>query len=692
MSRTLSLDKMMDYMTWNDAIGARFFNPDRSGLRVFFYITTDVVNEIGEPSDAGLKDFRVAVKTGPPWNTWHGYGICYQALQTSKGWRNRNLEFPPYLGYLALFVMADTIGVGFARHSYYPGLRYLLGEEPRTGNYPSFENMYQLWDDLAVWSNQDRQGELGIFDADIVGAMEHIGLPRAQTLLMDDERENLPSLFADNGFDPYSPPAESELAYLLANDPDHLLRAHTRELLQSRSDSDASSRSALIEVLLAELEHWDGTVPAKSETGEQIHSSLGNLRLAMMLDRTAKTASFCLRCRSNRMYPEEGLRLVGEQVTEPLFCYEDWQGWSTPLFETEAGSCTFDASRLDWCAGLTLADPEHAWRTSLSNRSLRIMVDAAQFGFDGFIEESQIPQGKNFYLLARENNSETIRAWGHSCCAGFSEVEGVSGVPREWCLYFIERVVSDAILRETFPFLAFPSVLRIQLRGGLKVRGNQYFAFALPLIEVTGIDGAIDVYCNDYHLEADSETGLFTIPDQVQAHRIIIEARRGDDCIRRKSLYALEEQVYSGTLPIMYFDKFGSRIEDEGEESYAGPLSVGITSPEFSPEVFLPPSFGHRVYFIGRNPGEIVECPKETLPEDWKPVWAVAMNKGRGRAIYCGTAPSGEEPTRLASGNHKRIRLWQEVIWCWRKRISFPADRPLNVLWKKYKEVAQHVR
>ena len=37
----------MDYLQWNDTIGRRFFNPDRSGTRVFLYVTTEAVNEIG---------------------------------------------------------------------------------------------------------------------------------------------------------------------------------------------------------------------------------------------------------------------------------------------------------------------------------------------------------------------------------------------------------------------------------------------------------------------------------------------------------------------------------------------------------------------------------------------------------------------------------------------------------------------
>lgn len=683
----------MDYLAWNDAIGARFFNSDRSGVRVFLYVTTDVMNEIGAPHDADLEDFLTAVKTGPPWNSRRGWSICQQALQALEAWRNRNLEYPPYLAYLALFALADTVEVeGFSRASYYPGLRYLLGEVPAAGGYASFDKMYELWFDLELWSNEDKNGELGIFHADILGTREYVGLPKAQTILTDDERHKLPLLFAENGLDPSSPPSDRELSHLLSSETHHYLLPHTKRLLDNRGSEESAAREVLLDAIFDELEDWDGTVPLQEEMGEGIRGSLGNLRLAMTLDRTARTVHFCLRCRSNREYPEEGLQLVGERGTEPLYCYEDWQGWSTPLYEAETRMRIFDASRLDWRFGLSLADREHAWRALLSKHSARVMVSAAPFGFDGFVEESQIPQGRPFYLLAHKDHAETLQAWGRDCCAGFSEVESISGIPRGWRLYTIERMDSDSIIRDVLQFLALPAILRIRLRGGLKVRGNQYFAFALPQIEVTGVNGTVEVFCNDYPLETSPETGLLTIPEEVRARRLIVEARRDGARIRRKSLYALETLAWRDTVSTSHFDKFGRRINSEANEFYVGPIVEGVTSPEFRPEVFLPPGAGHLIYFIGRNPGEIVECPREALQEDWKPIWAVTMNKGKGSVVYCGTVPSKEEPTRVPCTDQKGRRLWQEVLWHKRKRISFPSHRALHALWKKYKEAARHVQ
>lgn len=682
----------MDFLAWNDGIGAHFFNPDRSYARVFLYVTKELLTDIGALHHADLNDFIAALKTGPPWDTRHGRSICQQALQALEGWRNRNLTYPPYLIYLALFVLADTIDVGFARHAYYPNLRSLLGEEQEAGMYPSFDRMYLLWDDLAVWSNRDRHGDWGVFNADIVGEWMHVGLPRSQTFLTDEERGSLPFLFADNGLDPLSLPSDREIAYLLANDDHHRLRPRTKDLLGSTSERDFPIRTALIETFLDELERWGGMEPPLPNSGQESARSLGKLCLTMLLDRTAQTVRFFLRCRSNREYPDEGLQLVGEEIQEALYCYDDWQGWSTPLSDSETVAGNFDPSHLDWRDGLSLIDHEHTWKTMLSKRSIRVMVSATPFGFDGFVEDSQVPQDKPFCLLAHNDHADTLHRWGDECCEGFSEVDLMSGLPAGWRLYSVERVNSDLHIRDDFPFLALPAVLRIQFRGGLKVRGNQYFTFALPDIEITGTTETVNVFCNDHQMNIDPEKGTYTIPDNLCARRLIVEVRHNGVCMRRRSLYAVATLEWRGAVARSHLNKFGLRSDGGAAETCIGSIVDGVTPPEFSPFIFLPPSVGNRIYFVGQNPGEIIECRNETISRDWRPVWAVLVQRrDRGVAIYCGTDPARETPGTVNCENLKRRRLWKDILWYKRKRITCPSDPTLRSLWQLYREVAHHV-
>ena len=79
------------------------------------------------------------------------------------------MEYPPYVIYLGLFVLAAGLEGDFAPHAYYPRLRMLLGDPPATGGLPSFDRMCVLWEDLESWSVRDRRGELGVFQTRIHG-------------------------------------------------------------------------------------------------------------------------------------------------------------------------------------------------------------------------------------------------------------------------------------------------------------------------------------------------------------------------------------------------------------------------------------------------------------------------------------------------------------------------------------------
>src|SRR5215211_7041218 len=131
----------MDFQHWNDSIASHFFRPEMAGRRVFLFITEDVLLEISKDSN-GVNDFIEAVKAGPPNITRQG--LCQRALQIMQDWRSKHFSFPPYIAYLALFVLSAGKEGDFAPHAYYPRLRSLLGEEPIAGQYASFDRMVSL--------------------------------------------------------------------------------------------------------------------------------------------------------------------------------------------------------------------------------------------------------------------------------------------------------------------------------------------------------------------------------------------------------------------------------------------------------------------------------------------------------------------------------------------------------------------
>jgi hypothetical protein len=324
----------MKYLDWNDLIASHFFRPEMAGRSIHLYVTEELITDIGQNYGADLSDFIKAVKTGPI--GVQGKGICQKALQSMKYWKNRQEQEgypPPYIGYLALFVLAADIEEDFADQAYYPRLWRLLNEEPTSPQYKDFNQMWKLWDDLSRWANEYKSGEVGIFNINIAGRWIHVGRPIAQTLLTEKERRELPSIFAAADLDPTAPPSEEAIASLLVKHGSKLvkhgsksLRNRTLKLLQKTSNAN-ELRQALLERILDELRGWDGTAEVPSSDGSQIY---GFLRLCCKLNTIAGRATFTLRCTTKREFPEDNLLLCLDD-SQSFSCYEHGGGWSSEL-------------------------------------------------------------------------------------------------------------------------------------------------------------------------------------------------------------------------------------------------------------------------------------------------------------------------------------------------------------------------
>src|SRR5258708_3136596 len=206
-----------------------------AGRQVYLYITDDVIRQLAAGLGVSPGNFFEALKTGPSGIT--ASGICQKALHTADDWRSRGYRFPPYLGYLSLFVVAAGAEGDFASHAYYPRLRRLLGL-PDGSMLPSFERMLTLWDDLERWSKEDKKGGLGVFVARFVGKWIHVGVPLAQSLLSVQERKDLPSIFSAAGLDPGSMLADSVLRKAVQAHGADYLRPRTLALLSDRAEGD----------------------------------------------------------------------------------------------------------------------------------------------------------------------------------------------------------------------------------------------------------------------------------------------------------------------------------------------------------------------------------------------------------------------------------------------------------------------
>jgi hypothetical protein len=270
-----------DFLRWNDAIAEHFFRGEDAGKTVYLYVTRDVIEEIG--GAGAISSFISATREGPPWATRSG--LCQKALQAMAGWRSRGLPYPPYVGFLALFVLAAGQEGEFASHAYYPRLRELLGEPVAHGQYPSFERMLELWSDLEQWASRDMRGTLGLLRLDIAGSWLHVGLPVAQTILTETERQRLHEIFAEGGLYPEDPPSDAELARIIrAKGSGHLRPRTLNALAAAQVESDYTS--VLLDRILEELDSW--TDLGVSSLPAAAGPLRGSLFFSMQLDGTAR--------------------------------------------------------------------------------------------------------------------------------------------------------------------------------------------------------------------------------------------------------------------------------------------------------------------------------------------------------------------------------------------------------------------
>src|ERR1043166_6952006 len=193
----------MNYAEWNIEIAKRFFSPECEGRRVFLSVTKDLIEELG--GENGTRDFIDAVKQGPADASRAGLGLCARILEATMRWRRLGApDIPPYIATLALFVLAagnddeDESGT----QSYHKRLRTLLGEVVSYNHIHRFSECVSVWDDLEVWANHDKGGELGMFRVEFSGEMMHVGIPVSQTMLTEKERSLLPDVFLAAGLDP----------------------------------------------------------------------------------------------------------------------------------------------------------------------------------------------------------------------------------------------------------------------------------------------------------------------------------------------------------------------------------------------------------------------------------------------------------------------------------------------------------
>ena len=679
------------YLQWNQALGEHFFSPERAGERVILYVTEDVLESLATESELDVASFVDTVKSGAPWST--GRGLCQSALAALTDWRQRDLPepaYPPYLCYLALFVLAVGVDApDLQTFAYYPRLNRLLGESD-SRSVASFELMYKLWEDLEVWSTRDKQGEFGTFELMIAGEQLHVGLPRAQTLLTESERDALSGVFSDAQLDPASDPPDAELLRALSRYGDGRgLRPRTIEL--ARGSSEDELREALAEVVGEELAVWDGVGSDPAST----QALIGGMRIALSVDPVSGSVEASLRCalRSDATIPEEGIQLTCDRLGLRVSCREHVAGWSTRL--VDENTVIFDAAQIDWRQPLVFAS-ELGLDVRFPGREVRIFALGARMGLPGYQEVGKLPQDSEseFLLAGSGKKGEVLEAWAHGACGTFTEVRARSGLPEGWRVWRAGSL-KDSYEPPPFPSLAVNSALRLRLRGGLRSgSGNQFFAFALPSVESLGATDAV-VRAEGAKLVA-MGAGTYEINSISEPDTTITLEASSASRVRRATLVTAGSFAWKAPRGAdCSLDCFGERKTSHGGVGVAGAQLLNReTDSDFLPDPTsgLPngPGAFQSLTLLGCRPGEIQQWDREHPSCEWPAVWALAKRSRKIDVFYVGQSLSRDVPGEPDPTLQLQWSAWKDAFVRNRRRSKVQGGQAIHKLWATYTEVARN--
>lgn len=700
----------LTYLDWNNQIAKHFFNPDKAGSRIWFSVERELIKDISKTNNSSFEDFIIAVKKGPDWVHRDQQKVCIKAYYAFKKW-NRRSEYPPYIAYLALFVLAVNHGNSedFSENAYYGRLRAMLKEDPVMGQYPSFQKMWELWIDLEKWSLEDKKGELGEFHFDIYGKNNHVGIPYYQVVLKKEDQKQLPGIFRKMGWDSDSNPTEEEVLIALRNNQNFLSNRTSKRITKGRNDF----LSVLTDRILEELKEGDEEAIEKKQ--DETSNKRGFIDLCLdEINGLTKKADFSFRCRRKKGLPDEDFILKSID--------SEWKvSVSSSIISGKIENFNIVDWEKDFSANFELSPhlekekkQPTKYQFSYRGEKYKIFIPAEKFGISGWISGQRYISNNLFYLAAHKSLSDKIQRWGEKECTEYQKLN-FTGLPQNWHLFKIKGVNGDKLIKDTIPALSIDKKSRIQFEGGIRFsKGNRFFSFAPPEISVVG--GKENTSLSLFYsigskkrrpLSRSSENGcIFSFPRNISLDAWITISTGESDSNQQKTeakfiLSKNRLSQFSDYLEGLKIDCFGNFSSEEttsetpvvsNKPSIQGAYGLSLESRENYPRLL---NFSllnaKKTYLIGNVPGQIVTLPVESWPISWIPIWRIQFRTyKRAAAHFLGI----QEISSFQKDNKQvflkdKIKLWKKIVWYRRKRIRTKKKHKQN--WKLFLKKVRNV-
>lgn len=718
----------LTYLDWNNHISQYFFNEDKAGKDVILFCNKEIISRIGSLYGEDFDDFVRCLIRGPDFVRTPYENICKMAYDSYYYGRRSDREYPPYIAYLALFVCAATMEGDYDSNTYYPRLKILVGENEKTNMSALFRrHIGYLWDDLQKWSQVKKGESCGRFTKTRRGGHVHVGIIYAQTIISENERNKLPQLFLNAGLDPTDPPTEDVLKLKLRHYGERFFETRTQRLLDSQSAEDQKLLSALIDLVLSELERWDGTVPETETTLDegldggaitpQRRHSWVNAYARVCLSRAPGGFFSSIRFKfnlenENIVFPERGLelKLAGARGLTEHWLYGaafpidevNKEGWSRRLQVSRDDRVEIlKADLIDWSEEAVFVDKDMDWRVVLRAAEVRVFLPPGRRENipDTYVEAQHLERNCQFLVACHDSVRQRVVSWGEREVDNFVQTPS-SGLPRGWSLFRGENAKKGC---SEFEPLALPTETRLRLVGGVRLSAgsNCYLHFAPPTIFVEGSSGDVIVTVNGEEIpKKHVEEMQWDIPSGYSTGDCItIDVLVGDKkACNSRTIQLVEPEMVEDFSDVPVLDANGKIVGCEGGQPrrYArGAVVYGVGASELGVVPLGAPTYlSDSITFLGPEPGMVVRWPNDALPTEWSPVWALAKTGKRIRDVhYCGlpgevnSVPKGNRTT----SDQRKLRLWRESVWVNRNRNRPPRLSELRRAWSKYTEVARDV-
>ena len=439
--------------SWSEGIFRAIVAVGRPGKPLFIYVDSEILGEIANlnPKDAQkafAKSFLSHYKRGEGDSPFEN--AILEALKWPKTPGFKSSAKPQILPLLALCVIAVTDKSPSPRQGVYSLLNELLGENEEQGKPKGYESIPEIWEIWNKWL-KNSGSKFGKPTARVIDQYALQGYARSQGFIRRRERVCVTDFFSDSGI---LPGTELQKEYLLSLFETWLRGQGRRELLLYKKifeNSEVITREIFSEILVNELENWDGLTQTES----------GGDSLVGYIARDSFSSNWEVICSVQK-------KMLGIKIDlgdGPATIDESWPLIYISQIESKKISEVLKK-------GITYKLNE-SLSLKVGGRNFYLFSNG-KYGFSGFVEERNPKLFTKYNLLVEASllDEMIVSLEAYNSTYLEPEIDEETGFYEIRDLVFATRKISnDSKIKFKFPIDPPP---KISLVGGLQFGKNQY--------------------------------------------------------------------------------------------------------------------------------------------------------------------------------------------------------------------------